>query len=219
MSDGAHTTRPPLPPADAERVRRILAGDEAAFAALVTELHPALVRLARGFVRSEAVAEECAQDTWMVVLEGLDRFEGRSSLRTWIFRILSNRAKTRAVRDGRTIPASALARDEGGDDPAVEPTCFDRRGMWADPPERWQARSAEAILERTQALERLEVALEELPPKQRAVVTLRDIEGLEAAEVCNVLDLEETHQRVLLHRARSHLRRVLADYLTGKGQC
>lgn len=191
---------------------RLLGGDEAAFTSLVERHHGALLRFAQVFVHSRAVAEEVVQETWVGVLGGLASFEGRSSLKTWIFRILANRARTRAVREGRQIPFSALA-DPATDEPAVDPARFRPGGSWAEPPRRWDDETPEKILARRQAMERLSRVLSDLPPNQRAVVTLRDIEGLEAEEVCNVLEIGETNQRVLLHRARSKLRRVLEEFL------
>jgi RNA polymerase sigma-70 factor, ECF subfamily len=186
------------------------AGDEAAFAALVRSYGPAMLRVAQLYVRSRAVAEEVVQEAWIGVLNGSARFEGRSSLKTWIFRILANKAKTRAVREGRTIPFSALDPQE----PAVDPDRFrgpeDRYpGHWASPP---TALPEERLLEsETLALVQDEIA--KLPPAQALVVTMRDIEGFDAAEVCNALEISETNQRVLLHRARSKLRSALEDYV------
>jgi RNA polymerase sigma-70 factor (ECF subfamily) len=172
--------------------------------------HAMLVRVARMYVSTQAVAEDVAAETWLAVLEGIDRFEGRSSLKTWIFRILTNRAKTKGIREGRSLPFSALEPDE----PAVGPERFrtgDDRwpGHWAAPPsgfpeERLLAGETRDVIERTIAA---------LPPTQRAVISLRDIEGWSAEEVCNALTLTETNQRVLLHRARSAVRAALEEYL------
>jgi len=195
-----------------ELVEALRAGDEAAFMRLVRELGPSMLRLARLFVSSQAVAEDVVQDAWVAVLRGIDRFEARSSLRTWIFRILTNTAKTRGVREGRSVPFSALA---GGDEPAVDPDRFlpdDARfpGHWAAPPERWEG--AERLLA-GETLALIEREIEKLPPLQAAVITMRDVEGLDADEVRNALDLSETNQRVLLHRARSKVRRALEEYM------
>jgi RNA polymerase sigma-70 factor (ECF subfamily) len=191
------------------------AGDEGAFAALVREYHPSLVRVARIYVSTQAAAEEVAQETWLGVLNGLSRFEGRSSLKTWIFRILSNIAKTRAVRDGRTLPFSALQDPGRVPESAVDPDRFlDPEhprwpGHWALKPEPWP----EDALLSAETRERLAEAIEALPATQRAVISLRDVEGWSSDEVRNALDLSETNQRVLLHRARSKVRAALESYL------
>ncbi|MGI8783700.1 MAG: sigma-70 family RNA polymerase sigma factor [Acidobacteriota bacterium] len=196
-------------------VQRLSAGDEAAFAALVDRYHGRLLRLAMTFVSDRAAAEEVVQDTWVGVIKGLSTFQGRSTLKTWIFRILSNRAKTRGVRDARSVPFSSLGNPDSEHEPAVDPARFQPNGMWADPPRRWDGSTPEKLLMRQEALRRLEKVIAELPPNQRAVVTLRDIEGLDSAETCNILVISETNQRVLLHRARSRLRRALEEYLDG----
>jgi RNA polymerase sigma-70 factor, ECF subfamily len=195
-------------------VEALRAGDEETFRALVAELGPSMLRLARHYVSSTAVAEEVVQEAWLGVLRGLDRFEGRSSLKTWIFTILTNTAKTRGVREGRTLPFSSLGA-EGGSGPAVDPERFlpdDSRfpGHWAAPPQRWEG--AERLLAR-ETLDVIERAIAKLPPAQGIVLTMRDIEGCDAAEVCNTLDISETNQRVLLHRARSAVRRALEEYM------
>jgi RNA polymerase sigma-70 factor (ECF subfamily) len=197
---------------DEDLVARLREGDEAAFAALVDRYHPTLGRLALGFVPSRAVAEEVVQETWLGVLDGIAGFEGRSSLKTWIFRILVNRAKTRGEREGRTIPMSALAPD----DAAVSPDRFDARGMWSNPPERWAEDTPEAALLRAETRAMLEQAIAALPPSQRIVLELRDVAGLESEAVCSVLDITETNQRVLLHRARARVRAALEKELGKK---
>ncbi|HEV3478305.1 MAG TPA: sigma-70 family RNA polymerase sigma factor [Gaiellaceae bacterium] len=191
------------------------AGDEAAFIALVRRHHAAMVRVAQIFVGSRSIAEEVAQEAWLAVLNGIDRFEGRSSLKTWLFRIVTNQAKTRAVREGRTIPLSALRNPENVPEPALDPERFrspeDPRwpGHWAVKPQEWP----EAQLLAAETLGFVEAAIEALPPAQRAVVTLRDVEGWTAEEVCNALELTETNQRVLLHRGRSKVRKALEEHL------
>lgn len=196
-----------------EALRR---GDETAFRMLVEKHHPSMLRVARLFVPNASVAEEVVQDTWLAVFQGLDRFEERSSLKTWIFRILANRARSRAVREARTLPFSALAESESGSaESAVDAAHFHgaegpfpghwtrRPAPWGSDPERWVlAREAVACAER---------AIEGLPPAQRAVITMRDVLDLPSAEVCNALEISETHQRVLLHRARAKVRRALAS--------
>ena len=199
---------------DAALVRALRAGDEAAFAGLVTELNPALMRLALAHVSSRAVAEEVVQDTWVGVINGIDRFEGRSALRTWIFQILLNKARTRGKREKRTLPFSFFRRggDEGRDEPAVDADRFQGRrsdtpGAWARPPVEWD--SPEAKLASDASRQVLLEAVAELPPRQREVLTLRDIQGYSAEEARNALDLSETNQRVLLHRGRSKVRAAL----------
>jgi len=187
-------------------VQALRAGDERVFEQLVRMYQGTLLRVAQMYVSSRAVAEEVVQETWLAVLNGIDRFEGRSSLKTWIFRILANRAKTRAQREGRTIPFSALG--DGDSEPAVEPDRFDR-GHWASLPADWP----EARLLGDETLHVIDGAIESLPATQRAVITLRDVQGWSAEEVRNALDLSETNQRVLLHRARSKVRGALEEYL------
>jgi RNA polymerase sigma-70 factor (ECF subfamily) len=201
--------------AEAQLVDALRAGDEVAFAQLVREYQPSLVRVARIYVSTQAAAEEVAAETWLAVLKGIGRFEGRSSLRTWIFRILTNIAKTRAQRDGRTLPFSAL-QDPGrvpeaalDADRFLDPEHPRWPGHWAVRPEPWPEDAV--IAAETQA--RLAEAIEALPATQRAVISLRDIEGWSSEEVRNALDLSETNQRVLLHRARSKVRRALESYL------
>jgi RNA polymerase sigma-70 factor (ECF subfamily) len=169
------------------------------------------MRLALAFLPNRASAEEAVQDTWTAVVDGLPFFESRSSLKTWIFRILVNRARTRLRRESRSVPFSAL-RDSDLDEPAVDPARFSSNGRWAEPLESWSDDSPEKRLMSKEAIRCLERALQELPPKQRAVVTLRDVEGFEPEEVCNVLGVGEISQRVLLHRARSKLRQALEEH-------
>lgn len=207
---------------DVALVAALRRGDEGAFVTLVERYHAALVRLARAYVSDEATAEEVAQETWLAVLRGIDRFEGRSSLKTWLFRILVNRAKTRGVRERRTVPFSSL--DGGGeeDDPGVDADRFrgpeDRwPGHWLAPPAAWRAGPEEVALsaETRRVIER---AIEDLSPLQRQVITLRDIEGWSAEEVCNTLGISETNGRVLLHRARTRVRAALERYFAAGEQ-
>jgi RNA polymerase sigma-70 factor (ECF subfamily) len=193
-------------------VKRLLAGDEAAFTHVVGRYHGPLIRFALLFVATRSVAEEVVQDTWVAVLSGLPSFEGRSTLKSWIFSILANRAKTRAVREKRTIAFSELSAPGVEDEPAVDPDRFTSAGGWSSPPGRWDHDTPERLLLREEALAVVEKAMAQLPASQRAVVTLRDVEGLDAAEVCNVLEISETNQRVLLHRARSKMRAALERY-------
>jgi RNA polymerase sigma-70 factor (ECF subfamily) len=193
---------------------RLLSGDEDAFTALVTRYHGALLRLALTFTSNRAVAEEVVQETWLAVLTGLPGFEGRSALKSWIFAILANRAKTRAVREKRSIPFSDLAAPPGDDEPAVDPDRFTPRGAWLAPPAGWHDLTPEHSLLQRETIDLIQRTVEALPPNQRAVITLRDFEGLDAADACNILGLSETNQRVLLHRARSRVRSALERHLS-----
>lgn len=201
------------PTGDLALVKQLLAGDEAAFTSVVERYHGPLLRFARLFVSNAAVAEEVVQDTWVAVLSGLPSFEGRSALKSWIFSILANRAKSRAVREKRTIAFSELSAPGSESEPAVDPDRFTAAGAWSTPPGRWNEDTPESLLLHREALGVVEQAMAALPATQRAVVTLRDVEGLAAAEVCNILEISETNQRVLLHRARSRLRAALERYL------
>ena len=199
------------------------AGDEAAFRSLVVRHHAAMVRVASAYVPSRAVAEEVVQETWLAVLEGLDRFEGRSSLKTWMFRILINRAKTRGVREHRSIPVSAFERadDDEDDGPAVDPDRFfapEHRwgGHWTRPPERWSDLPADRLTGK-ETLAVVDETIRSLPVQQRRVITLRDVEGWTSEEVCELLQLTEGNQRVLLHRARSKVRAALEGHLATTG--
>jgi RNA polymerase sigma-70 factor (ECF subfamily) len=202
---------------DAELLARLRQGDEDAFRALVAEHGPFLMRLVMVHVPSRAIAEEVVGDTWLAVLEGLDRFEGRSKLRTWIASIALNKARTRGTREGRIVPFALLRRryEEGGG-PAVDPDRFqgrrgERPGWWASPPVAWE--DPERQLEANETRDVLLKAIRDLPPRQREVIALRDISGWDADEVCNALNLSETNQRVLLHRARSKVREALEEHL------
>lgn len=195
---------------DVTLLRRLLDGDERAFTELVEHYHQGLLRLATLYVVDRPAAEEVVQETWLAVLQGLRSFEGKSTLKTWIFRILVNRAKTRGVREARLVPFSRLTAGEA--EPAVGPEHFTTDGMWANPPQHWAEGSPEELLLRSEIAGLLEEAIAALPANQRAVITLRDVEGMESSEVCNVLELSETNQRVLLHRARAKMRRALEEY-------
>lgn len=197
---------------DAELLERLLAKDEQAFLTLVARHHAGLLRVAQTIVRSHASAEEIVQETWGAFLHALPSFERRSSLKTFLYRILSNLARTRAVKEQRTSTLSELEGD-GDDTPLADR--FGTAGNWLAPPSTWDAESADEILSRKQAMGALQQALLELPERQRAVVQLRDIEGLSAEEVCTILEVSEVHQRVLLHRARTKLRAVLEQYFRG----
>jgi RNA polymerase sigma-70 factor (ECF subfamily) len=192
-------------------VEALLAGDEAAFERVVSGYQHRLMRVARLYVRTDAHAHDAVQDTWLAVLRGLPKFERRSSFKTWVFHILANRARTHAVREGRLVPFGDGGRDADGGTSNAE--WFDTRGHWAQPPPAWPVQDPEAIVLGAETREALMRAIAELPEGQRAVVLLRDVEGLEAREVCNVLEISETNQRVLLHRGRTKLRAALADVL------
>jgi RNA polymerase sigma-70 factor (ECF subfamily) len=193
-------------------VEALRAGDERAFAAVVDELSPGMLRMARHYVRTDAAAEEVVQEAWLVVVNGLDDFEGRSTLRTWVFGIVINIARGQGVRDARTVPFAALV-DEGAE-PAIGPERFlpadhDRwPGHWAIAPGPWP----DHALETAEALAVLREAVAALPEAQRAVITLRDVVGCSAEETCNALGLSATNQRVLLHRARTRVRVALETY-------
>jgi RNA polymerase sigma-70 factor (ECF subfamily) len=199
-----------LPPdEDAKLLDSLRRGDEQAFAALVDKYGPSLLRVALLFVSSRAVAEEVVADTWLAVFTGLERFEGRSSLKTWLFRILSNKAKTRGRRESRVLPFSTFTGDGDEGETAVDVDRFARDGHWTAPPrgvpeERLLAGESRRVVEE---------AIAALPENQRAVITLRDVEGLSAEEACNVLGVSETNQRVLLHRARAKVRAAYEEYL------
>jgi len=204
---------------DAALIAALRAGDEDAFASLVDRYGPTMLRVAREFVSSREAAEDVVQETFLGVITGIDRFEARSSLKTWIFRILVNRAKTRGRKESRSRPFSALSSDEvARDDPAVDPDRFvhegEARGVWAAPPSTRQLPEAGVLAGEVGA--HLAAAIRDLPPAQRAVVELRDVHGLSSPEVCELLDLSEGNQRVLLHRGRSKLRAALEQYVNGE---
>jgi len=188
-------------PGEGELLGRLRAGDEEAFARLVDRHHAAMVRFARGYVRSPAVAEEVAQDAWLGLLRGLDRFEGRSSLRTWLFRIVANRAISAGLHERQHLPVDDSELEEDGGR-------FSQDGWWATPPVHWADEAVDRMVAPEQAA-RVRQLVEELPPAQRRVVTLRDMEGLPSADVCRILGISEGNQRVLLHRARARIRRHL----------
>ncbi len=204
-----------LSPQDARLVEGLRAGHEEAFAELMREYGASMLRVAQMYVSSRAVAEEVVQEAWLGVLKGIGRFEGRSSLKTWLFRIVANTAKTRGVREARSIPFSALG--EEGDEPSADPDrflSFAERfpGHWSAPPESWAGAPEGRLLGR-ETMEVIEREIERLPPAQRAVITMRDVQGFTSEEVCNALDITETNQRVLLHRARSKVRSALEEYM------
>lgn len=198
---------------DKELIQKLLAGDELAFGQLVERLHRPMLRLARSIAGNPAGAEEVVQETWAVVLDSLSRFEGRSSLKTWVFRILSNRAKTWAARERRASPLPFSEGDEPDGEPAVDPGRFTFIGSWAAPPVALHERSPEELLLSKEVRSILACELDGVPPGQRAVVMLRDVEGCTADEVCDILGISDENQRVLLHRGRSKLRAALEHYV------
>lgn len=203
---------------DAVLVAGLRCGDERAFGWLLDRYDRSLRRLARTFVADAATADEVAQETWLAVVEGVDRFEGRSSLKTWVCRILVNKARTRGVRDKRSVPFSAIGADDGLG-PTFSPDRFlpaDHPawpGHWANPPAPWEELPLEQ-LEASETLAQIRAAIEALPQPHRTVITLRDVEGWSSAEVAAVLDLTQANQRVVLHRARARVRATLESYLT-----
>ena len=194
---------------ETDLLHRLQAGDESAFAALVDRYHAPLLRFAMTMVPSRAVAEEVVQDTWLGVVTGIERFEGRSSLQTWLFRILANRARTTGVRERRTVSVDLQ------DEPAVSSHRFNEGGQWSDPPAPWTDEVEDRMLARETA-DRVRERIDALPEMQRQVVVLRDVHGLSAAEACEILGLTDANQRVLLHRGRSRVRSML-EQDAGKG--
>lgn len=202
-------------PDDAAIVARLRDGDESAFVELIDRYAATMLRVAQMYVKDRASAEEVVQETWLAVLNGIDRFEERSSLKTWLFRILTNRAKTRGQRDARSLPFSALAGPEAeADEPAVDPDRFlgpdsSTPGAWASPPRAWP--EDRLLASETRGV--IETAIDMLPDAQREVIRLRDVEGWSPMEVADALEISDGNQRVLLHRARSKVRAALEDYL------
>ena len=200
---------------DHELVQRLREGDESAFIELIDRYGAMMLRVAQMYVRDRATAEEVVSETWEAVLKGIDRFEERSSLKTWLFRILTNRAKTRGQRDGRMVPFSALSgADLDSEEPAVDADRFlgpgsPNPGAWATPPVAWPE---ERLLEK-ETLDVIEMAIDRLPEAQRQVILLRDVDGWTPMEVSDVLGITDGNQRVLLHRARSKVRAALERYL------
>ncbi|HEY1827121.1 MAG TPA: sigma-70 family RNA polymerase sigma factor [Acidimicrobiales bacterium] len=195
---------------DLELLARLRHGEESAFVSLVARYNPSLLRVARAYVPNHALAEEVVQETWIGVLRGIEGFEGRSSIKTWIFKILINRARTIGLHEPRHLGLS-------GDQPAVDPLRFDSGGAWAKPLESWESEADDRMVAASWS-QCLGEALDDLPARQREVVVLRDVEGLEGGEVCELLGLTEANQRVLLHRGRSRLRSALEAELDVRGR-
>jgi RNA polymerase sigma-70 factor (ECF subfamily) len=199
---------------DLALVTRLRAGDERAFEALVMRHYATMLAVARTYVQSQSVAEEVVQEAWLGLLQSLDRFEGRSSLKTWLIAIVVNKAKTRAQRERRSVPFASIAR---GDEPAVDPERFRGAaepypGHWRGSPSNWGA-SPEIVLQDRETLRVAMRAIAELPPAQQTVLRMRDVEGYSAEEVCTTLELSQANQRVLLHRARARVRAALERHL------
>ncbi|HEX9122815.1 MAG TPA: sigma-70 family RNA polymerase sigma factor [Actinomycetota bacterium] len=218
MSDPAAPVTPVASEVDLRLVAALREGDETAFMMLVDRYQPVMLRIALMYVPTRAVAEEVVQEAWLGVLKGLGGFQGRSSLRTWIFRILVNTAKTRGQRERRSVPFSSLWSPEPGDEPAVEPERFRPpgdawAGGWLSPPADWADVPEDRLLSK-ETVARVHEAIEALPPNQREVIRLRDVLGWTSQEVVEALGITETNQRVLLHRARSKVRRALEGYLS-----
>jgi RNA polymerase sigma-70 factor (ECF subfamily) len=229
LSDGPREARPTVlggaAGTDAERelVGRLRAGDDRVFAWLVDAYSPALLRVAQGYVPTQAVAEEVVQDTWLALVERLDSFEERCSIKTWLFRVVVNIARTRGGRERRTTPFCDLVpagteSDTGrpDDGPTVDPTRFlsEHHDCWFRAPHRWRD-SPEGRLVAKETLGVVRGAIGELPGRQRVVLTLRDVQGFSAEEVCEMLQVSPGNQRVLLHRARARVREALESYLDG----
>ena len=198
---------------DLALAKRIAAGEEAAFLALLEAIGPTLKRLTRTFVGNAAIGEEVLQETWAAIVDGCASFEERSGLKTWACRILINTAKKRTAREARSVPMSSLG---DGEEYTVDPSRFAPEGYWVAPPTPFgEGKTPEGLALHKEVREHIQRALEELPEAQRTVVTLRDVEGWDPQEVCNALDLTETNQRVLLHRGRARIRAALELYLAG----
>jgi RNA polymerase sigma-70 factor (ECF subfamily) len=203
-------------------IARLKRGDEGAFDELVNQHHSALIRMAMGYVADREVAEEVVQDTWMTVIESLNRFEGRSSLRTWICGILIHKAKDRGVREKRHTTFSAFESYDDDNDEAVDPSRFQQTGEWAGhwafPPQPWDDQTPEKLLASQQAVNAMQRAIEALPATLKEVLILRDVEGVDAKEVCEMLNITETNLYVRLHRARERVRVAVETYLEGRKQ-
>jgi RNA polymerase sigma-70 factor, ECF subfamily len=215
--EGRYCRRVLTPMSDDVLVAGLRARDETVFSKLVVDWSRSMLRVARSFVSTEASAEEVVQDTWLAVMQGVDRFEGRSSLRTWVYRILVNTARKRGVKEHRTLPWSSLVPTDDDRGPTVDPAQFrgpddQYPGGWRSFPTEWAATESAVLASEIRTT--VAAALETLPDRQRIVITLRDVVGHSSEEVCDMLEISAANQRVLLHRARAAVRTQLADYLT-----
>lgn len=211
MGNGRRPTHPPSGGflTESSAYQRLREGDEREFRRLVGELHRSMIGVARGFVGSHATAEEVVQETWLAVLEGLENFEQRSSLKNWIFAILINKARTRARRESRVSTFSDWESLDGGDEPVAEPGRFDAKGYWATPPVPWDEVTPERIIAGQQLLTHVVQAIDALPPAQRSIVIMHDVEEMSPEDICGLLGISEANRRVLLHRARARIRRAV----------
>ena len=209
----------PLPREEASLIQALKSGDEAAFNRMIDLHHSGLMRLARTFVSSEAVAEEVVQDTWVAVIEGIHRFEGRSSLKTWVYRILSNQAKTRGARENKYVPLNNYGQAHDDQEERMNSREFHKTnlngGAWMMAPISWDDYSPERLFLSKEVQQYLEKAIQDLPPIQKRLLILRDVQGFSSEEACQLLNLTESNQRVLLHRARGRVRRALDAYVNG----
>jgi len=203
-------------------IPRLKRGDEGTFDDLVNQHHGTLIRMAMGYVADREVAEEVVQDTWMAVIESINRFEGRSSLRTWVCGILIHKAKDRGVREKRNINFSAVQPYDDDNDEAVDPSRFRHRGEgvghWTFPPQPWDDQTPEKLLASKQTVDCMERAIKALPTTLKEVLILRDVEGVEAKEICEMLNITETNLYVRLHRARERVRVAVETFLQGRKQ-
>jgi RNA polymerase sigma-70 factor (ECF subfamily) len=221
ISRGSQTVTPSgLTTGEGAFIERLRRGDEGAFEELVNRQHSTLLRMAMGYVADREVAEEVVQDTWMAVIEGLNRFEGRSSLRTWICGILIHKAKDRGVREKRHTTFSDFESYDADNEETVDPSRFQQSGEWAGhwafPPQPWDDQTPEKLLASQQAVNAMQRALEALPAILKEVLILRDVEGVEAQEVCEMLKITETNLYVRLHRARERVRAAVEIYLENR---
>lgn len=194
-------------PSDDELIPKLLAYDAAAYNQVVTAHHGLMIHLARAIV-GESIADEVVQEAWLAVLKALPRFERRSSLKTWILRIVSNTAKSRLRHESRSVSLD----DTQSDQPIVDPARFKPPGHWTSPPVMWHADTPDALLASSELRQCINLALKSLPPMQRAALTLRDMQGLDMEVICKILDVSESNSRVLLHRARNHIQQAIEEH-------